>query len=87
MSEIVYQRLRHPSELDAWEPRGGYALLTCKILIGVTWEPRTYEFIRSPQGIWTIDTNPGLLRRGSWEDVAAWFESMRPREIDLVTEI
>lgn len=65
--------------------------MTCKVRIRSgaydAWEPRTYEFRRAPPGAWIIDTNPGFLRRDSWERVVSWFCCMDPIEIDLVTTV
>ncbi len=90
MSQIIYQRLVDAEALSAWYPRDGHALVTCKIQIRSgayeAWELRTYEFRRTSLG-WIIDTNPGILRRYSWDDVVSWFCCMRPIGIDLVTTV
>lgn len=88
---IVHQHLADAGALDAWEPQDGHAIVTCKIRIRSgaydAWEPRTYEFLRVSPGAWIIDTNPGILRRASWDDVVGWFNCMQPIEIDLVTTV
>jgi hypothetical protein len=88
MSQAVHQQLVSAEALEAWEPRDGHAIVTCKIRIpnGAcdAWEPRTYEFLRA-RGGWIIDTNPGYLRRERWQHVVAWFCRMQPIEIDLLT--
>lgn len=94
--ELRYQPLAEAAALDVWEPRGGYALVTCKISVrtGIheKWEPRTYEFRYVPDGWrqggwWCIDTNPGYLRRESWESVVSWFCRMCPVDIELLTTV
>jgi len=91
MNETIHQHITDAASLDAWQPRDGYAIATCKILISsgayTAWEPRTYEFRRTAQGAWIIDTNPGILWRDSWEDVVHWFCAMKPVEIDLITTV
>lgn len=91
MNETVYQHLTDAAALDAWQPMDGYAIVTCKIQIHsgayAGWEPRTYEFRRTSSGTWIIDTDPGFLRRDSWDAVVGWFCGMRPIEINLVTTV
>lgn len=90
MSTEHFQRLADPAELDAWEPVDGHAVVTCKIRMQSgaydTWEPRTYELNRIPAG-WIIDTNPGYLRRDSWDDVVYWLRCMWPIDIEIVTTV
>jgi hypothetical protein len=90
MSQTFHKRLIDAEALDAWEPLDGHSIVTCKIRIRSgaydTWEPRTYEFLRT-QGGWIIDTNPGYLRRESWQHVVSWFCLMQPIEIELLTTL
>ena len=90
MNQTFHQRLTDAEALDAWEPLDGHAIVTCKIRIRSgaydTWEPRTYEFLRTQNG-WTIDTNPGYLRRECWQHVVTWFCRMKPIEIELLTTV
>ena len=88
--QTIYQRLAEAEALDAWEPIGGHAVVTCKIRVRSgaydAWEPRLYEFLRTQDG-WTIDTNPGYLRRERWQHVVSWFCLMEPAEIELLTTV
>lgn len=96
MATTVHQQLTAARGLAAWEPLDGHAIVTCKIRIWVAnaWETHMYEFVRS-QGGWLIDTNPGFLRRASWEEAVDWFCRMcahvidrhGPIEIDLLTTV
>jgi hypothetical protein len=85
--QMIHQRLVEASAFDAWEPRDGHAIVTCKIKVHIgKWEPRTYEFLRTREG-WTIDTHPGHLSRNNWQGVVDWFCRMQPIDIDLLTTV
>jgi hypothetical protein len=88
MTTTVHQQLTEAGALAAWEPLDGHAIVTCKIRSEApeAWETRVYEFVRKKDG-WLIDTNPGFLRRESWEETVDWFCRMRPIEIDLLTTV
>lgn len=90
MARTVHQQLLRAAALQAWEPRDGHAILTCKVRVqhGAydTWENRTYEFVRTDNG-WTIGTNPGYLRAQSWDDCVDWLCRMQPTNIDLLTTV
>ena len=86
MPTPIHQHLADAGALAAWEPLDDNALVTCKIRSHDVWETRLYEFVRKKDG-WLIDTNPGFLRRVSWEEVVDWFCRMRPIEIELLTTV
>lgn len=93
MAHEHYVKLRHPQDLDAWEPRDGYALVACRVMVlpetghaPAVWESRTYEFQRL-SGYWLIDTNPGVMRREVWHDVVDWLCRMHPADIEILTTV
>ncbi len=91
--ETHHVKLQRPEDLDAWEPRDGHAIVTCKVRVQSgaydAWEPRTYEFEAGPGGGWVVypGGGPGGILRDSWQHVVNWFCCMRPIEIELVTTV
>lgn len=45
-----------------------------------------YERMRGQDG-WVIDTNPGLLKRASWQETVDWLCQMHPIKIELLTTV
>ncbi len=68
------------------EPRQ-HALIACQIQVGFdqTWTKRTYEAVRTDDGLWRIDFGAGLLEpRRDWAAVLAWLRLLAPRDVELL---